>query len=90
MVANYLRALVPLFLWAPGSGVLDGVAVVEWESPVVGSGSVLDSNPTKAFQLPVGPKIALCFLRLLVCASTHITCTIIMSNTLPPYNFWPT
>ena len=56
-VASYLRALFPVLLWAPGSGVLGGVAVVEWESPVVGSGSVMDPNPTKVFQ-PAGPKIA--------------------------------
>ena len=89
-VAIYLRALFPLLLWAPRSGVLGGVAVLEWESPVVDSGSVLDSNPTKAFQLPAGPKIALCFLHLFICASTLIMCAIIMSCTWLPCDFWPT
>jgi len=44
------------------------------------SGSVLDLNPTKAFQ-PAGLKIAFCFPHLLVCASALIMCTIIMSRT---------
>ena len=29
-VASYLRALSPVLLWVPSSGVLGGVVVVHW------------------------------------------------------------